>query len=198
MSSISLCTVNHPQFKYPHENVVWSDLEIVSCVIKVCYEVILLTEYSCPHGGAGAHVLVFVPPQLMLQRESGRAQAVQPPPTPSLFLYPPILSLPPSHLIAFDKCPYWLHIIRCGRGSLRLYYSAHIPHLFSILHGWHTCFYKVRTGPGLCQWNSFMSRRFHRRREILVSALDMASSVTANLFKGVEKAQERESCSHKL
>lgn len=82
----------------------------------------------------------------------------------SLFLYPPALSLPPSHLIAFDKCPYWLHIIRCSGGSLRLYYSAHTPHLFSILHGWHTCFCKVRIGPGLCQWNSFMSCRIHWRK----------------------------------
>lgn len=107
----------------------------------------------------------------------------------------PLYLFPPSHLIAFDKCPYWLHIIRCSRGSLRLYYSAHIPHLFSILHGWHTCFSKVRIGPRLWQWNSFMIRRLHWLREVLVSGLDMASSITANLLEGVDKAYKKKSCS---
>lgn len=72
-----------------------------------------------------------------------------------LKLFPPLHPLthlylfPPSHLIASDKCPYWLHIIRCSGGSVRLYYSAHTPHLFSILHGWHTCICKPRVGPRL-------------------------------------------------
>lgn len=98
--------------------------------------------------GLWAHVLVFVPPQLMLQREFGRAQAVQSPSSLPLSLSPLYL-FPPSHLIAFDKCLYWLHIIRCSRGSLRLYYSAHIPHLFSIVHGCGTCSCEVRMGPRL-------------------------------------------------
>lgn len=53
---------------------------------------ILLSEQSCPHGGVGAHVLVFVPPQLMLQREFGRAQAVQPPRSLPLSLSPRSIS----------------------------------------------------------------------------------------------------------
>lgn len=116
------------------------------------------------------------PPQLMLRGEFGRVQAVQ---SPTL---PPSFSVPaPSHLIAFDKCLYWLHIIRCSRGRLRLYYPDHIPHLFSVVHGCHACFCEVRTGPRLYQCNSVMSRGSCWLRDVLVSALDAASAVTANL-----------------
>lgn len=34
--------------------------------------------------------------------------------------------------------------------------------------------------------------------EVVVSALDMASNVTANLLEGVETARGEKSCSHKL
>lgn len=63
-------------------------------------------------------------------------------------LFPSLYLSPPSHLIAFDKCPYWLYIIRCSGGSLRLYYSAHTAQLFSILHVWHTRFCKDSNGAG--------------------------------------------------
>lgn len=63
------------------------------------------------------------------------------------FFLPLSYLFPPSHLIAFDKCPYWLYIIRCTEGSLRLYYSAHIPHLFSILRCQNTCVCEVQIGP---------------------------------------------------
>ena len=190
-SNISVRAVHNPQCKYAHGEAEWCDLEIGSCVIKLCCgrNSPLKAEPSSWRGGGWR--ACFVPPQLMLRREFGRAQAVQPLTPPPLS--PPLYLFPPSHLIAFDKCPYWLHIIRCGRGSLRLYYSAHIPHLFSILHGWHTCICKVRMGPRLCQWNSF-----HWRGEVLVSALDTASNVTANLLEGVETARAEKSCSHKL
>lgn len=105
-----------------------------------------------PSWRGGGMLLVFVSPQLMLWGEFDRAQAVQSP-------NPPFCLFPPSHLIAFDKCPYWLHIIRCSGGSVRLYYSARATHLFSILHGWHTCFCKVRTGPRLCHWNRILGPR---------------------------------------
>lgn len=75
---------------------------------------------------------------------SGRVWHALNPSTPAVFLI--LVLLFPSHLIAFDKCPYWLHIIRFKGGSLRLYYSGHIPHLFSILHGWHICLCEVLNG----------------------------------------------------
>lgn len=145
----------------------------------------LLPEQSCPHVGVGA-CFGLCPPTADAPKGVWQGSSCSVPLSLPLSLSPLYL-FPPSHLIAFDKCPYWLHIIRCGGDSLRLYYSAHIPHLFSILHGWHTCFCKVRKGPRLCQWNSFMSRRFHWLREVLVSALDMAFSITANLLEGVDQ-----------
>lgn len=104
------------------------------------------------------HMFWSLSPHSWCSKESLAGLKLFSPPLPPSFSIPPLYLFPPSHLIAFDKCPYWLHIIRCSGGSVRLYYSAHIPHLFSILHGWHTCFCEVRMGPRLCQWNSFMSR----------------------------------------
>lgn len=98
----------------------------------------LICDYNLLCVCVCASVLAFVPSQLMLHRDSGTAQAVPRP----CSLFPLLYLSPPSHLIAFDKCPYWLHIIRCSGGSLRLYYSAHTAQLFSILHVWHTRFCK--------------------------------------------------------
>lgn len=132
-SNISVRAVNHPQCKYAHGEAEWCDLEIGSCVIKVCCwrHSPLKAEPSSWRGGGVARM--FCPPTADAPKRVWQGSSCSAPHSPSSI--PPLYLFPPSHLIAFDKCPYWLHIIRCGGGSLRLYYSAHIPHLFSILHG---------------------------------------------------------------
>lgn len=145
--------------------------------------VILCSEQSCLHVEVGPFFGLCPPTADALKRFCHSSSCS--------FSFPSPLSLSlfylfsPSHLIAFDKCPYWLYIIRCTEGSLRLYYSAHIPHLFSILRGQHTCVCEVQIGPELCQWNSFLSRRFHWKKKVLVIGLDVAYSVTSNLLEGV-------------
>lgn len=132
------------------------------------------------------YVFVFVPltadaPKRLWQGSSCSAPAPPCSPSPHLYLFPP------SHLIAFDKCPYWLHIIRCGGGSLRLYYSAHIPQLSPLpapapYHfAWltHLLLQRFKGGQGLCQWSGFVIRRFTWQRE--ASSSDMVARVTAKL-----------------
>lgn len=64
--------------------------DLICDLVLLC---VRIPEQSRRHGGVGAPVLFFVPSQLMLQREFGRAQPVQPS-TPSFVFHPPALSLP--------------------------------------------------------------------------------------------------------
>lgn len=127
--------------------------------LKRCRIVLLRNDLICDYNLC---VCLFWPlsPHSWCSMEIENGSSCSPPYSHpcSLFLSLYLSLSPPSHLIAFDKCPYRLHIIRCSRGSLRLYYSAHTAQLFSILHAWHTRFRRVQTGPKLCQQNSFTRR----------------------------------------
>lgn len=148
---ISLHTVNDP-----HEN--------VDVMITLLYELLSLF-WSLPH----------TPHPHMLWRDFDRAQAVQSP-APSLFLR----FSPPSHLITLDKCPYWLHVFRCSRGSLRLYHYAHIAHIWSpfcIGGTFYSARFKWVRGSvcGTASWD-----RFCQLREVLVNGMDTSSTVTVD------------------
>lgn len=190
-NNISACT-KHPEFKPPPppppiqmaNGVIykWPHLWFW-CVVSDT----LRTELSWWSGGGSC--FWSLSPHSWCSKESLAGLKLFSPTTPTPYLVHYLF--PPSHLIAFDKGPYWLHIIRCSGGSLRLYYSAHIAQLFSILHGWHTRFCKVQTGPRLRQW----SRYTRCRRQTVV---DMLSNATANLLEDVKEGKKVKPCSNIL
>ena len=91
-SNISVCAVNHPQCKYAHGEAEWCDLEIGSCVIKVCCwrHSPLKAEPSSWRGGGVARM--FCPPTADAPKRVWQGSSCSAPHSPSSI--PPALSLP--------------------------------------------------------------------------------------------------------
>lgn len=165
VSKVSVCALNHPQFKCPCEN--------AHCVfvlsVVVSFVLMLFIQMWAIH----ALCFGLCPPHRWHSEESlGSFCSLT---HPHVLSPSPLGRFPLSHLIAFDKCPYWLHIIRCSEGSLRLYCSAHIAHLFPLLWGWHVFLQSSNTAKG----NSFMSQRFTSWRVGLISAYSLQHQLHA-------------------